>query len=110
MRTCGFNSVSVMGSHVAWRLLLTMTSGTVTELIGDLDRALAAYEAALRHNPYSTRAMNSISCILRTKEQYPKAIDYLNSILQIEQNNGETWGSLGNFTWCTAPHASLTDY
>lgn len=64
--------------------------------MGDLDRAMGAYEAALRQNPYSIPAMNSISCILRTKEQFPKAVEYLQSILNIDQNNGEIWGSLGH--------------
>ena len=65
-------------------------------MMGDLDRAMAAYEAALRMNPYSVPAMNSISCILRTKEQFPKAVEYLQSILNIDQTNGEIWGSLGH--------------
>jgi glucose repression mediator protein len=57
---------------------------------------MQAYEAALRMNPYSVSAMNSISCILRTKEQFPKAVDYLQSILNMEPSNGEIWGSLGH--------------
>jgi glucose repression mediator protein len=70
--------------------------GSLTELMGDLDRATAAYEAALRMNPYSIPAMNSISCILRTKEQFPKAVEYLQSILNMDSSNGEIWGSLGH--------------
>lgn len=69
--------------------------GSVTELIGDLDRAMSAYEAALRQNPYSIPAMNSISCILRTKEQFSKAVEYLQSILNLDGSNGDIWGSLG---------------
>jgi tetratricopeptide (TPR) repeat protein len=64
--------------------------------MGDLDRAMQAYEAALRMNPYSIPAMNSISCILRTKEQFPKAVEYLQSILNMDSSNGEIWGSLGH--------------
>lgn len=71
-------------------------TGNLTELMGDLDRATAAYESALRMNPYSVPAMNSISCILRTKEQFPKAVEYLQSILNIDSSNGEIWGSLGH--------------
>ena len=40
--------------------------------------------------------MNAISCILRTKEQFPKAIEYLQNILKLDPTNGETWGSLGH--------------
>ncbi|CUS09562.1 unnamed protein product [Tuber aestivum] len=70
--------------------------GVVTELMGDLDRAMGAYENALRQNPYSIPAMNSISCILRTKEQFAKAVEYLQSILNLDATNGDIWGSLGH--------------
>lgn len=63
--------------------------------MGDLDGALSAYEHALRHNYQSISAMNAISCILRTKENFPKAVDYLQGILKLDANNGEVWGSLG---------------
>lgn len=55
-----------------------------------------AYEQALRHNQWSIPAMNAISCILRTKELFPKAIEYLQNILKLEPTSGETWGSLGH--------------
>jgi tetratricopeptide (TPR) repeat protein len=70
--------------------------GSLTELMGDLDGAMNAYEQALRHNQWSIPAMNAISCILRTKEQFPKAIEYLQNILKLDPTSGETWGSLGN--------------
>ncbi|KAJ5081918.1 transcriptional corepressor Cyc8 [Penicillium alfredii] len=70
--------------------------GSLTELMGDLEGAMNAYEQALRHNQWSIPAMNAISCILRTKEQFPKAIEYLQNILKLDANNGETWGSLGH--------------
>ena len=54
-----------------------------------------AYEQAIRHNNYSVQALNAISCILRTKENFPRAIEYLQAILKIDGNNGEVWGSLG---------------
>lgn len=69
--------------------------GSLTELMGDLDGAMNAYEQALRHNSWSIPAMSAISCILRTKEQFPKAVEYLQNILKLDPNNGETWGSLG---------------
>lgn len=64
--------------------------------MGDLDGAMNAYEQALRHNQWSIPAMNAISCILRTKEQFPKAIEYLQNILKLDPTSGETWGSLGH--------------
>ncbi|KAL8739382.1 MAG: hypothetical protein Q9190_007821 [Brigantiaea leucoxantha] len=70
--------------------------GSASELMGDLDGALAAYEQALRHNYQSITAMNAISCILRTKENFPRAVEFLQSILKLDPNNGEVWGSLGH--------------
>lgn len=63
--------------------------------MGDLDGAMHAYEQALRHNQWSIPAMTAISQILRTREQFPKAIEYLQNILKLDPQNGETWGSLG---------------
>ncbi|BDD59259.1 hypothetical protein MPDQ_000209 [Monascus purpureus] len=70
--------------------------GSLTELMGDLDGAMNAYEQALRHNQWSIPAMNAISCILRTKEQFPKAVEYLQNIVKLDPTSGETWGSLGH--------------
>ena len=64
-------------------------------MIGDLEGAVHAYEQALRHNPYSVPAMNQISAIFRTRENFPKAVEYLQAILKLEPNNGEVMGSLG---------------
>ena len=69
--------------------------GSTTELMGDMDGALHAYEQALRHNYQSISAMQAISCILRTKENFPKAVEFLQGILKLDGNNGEVWGSLG---------------
>ncbi|BFZ58184.1 glucose repression mediator protein [Savitreella phatthalungensis] len=70
--------------------------GKVAEMMNDLDRAMAAYESALRQNPYSIPAMSQIAAILRAREQFPRAVEYFQSILNLDQNNGETWGSLGH--------------
>ena len=75
--------------------MLMVALGNLTEVMGDLDAAVHAYEQALRHNQYSIQAMNAISCILRTKENFPRAVDYLKAILKLDGNNGEVWGSLG---------------
>ncbi|CAF9920979.1 MAG: hypothetical protein GOMPHAMPRED_002193 [Gomphillus americanus] len=70
--------------------------GQLAELIGNHDEAINCYEHALRHNQYSVPAMSSISAILRTREQFAKAVEYLQAILKIDGNNGEVWGSLGH--------------
>ena len=75
--------------------------------MGDLDGALHAYEQAMRHNPQSISAMNAISCILRTKENFPRAVEYLQGILRLDGNNGEVWGSLGEWQGETAHEQCL---
>lgn len=69
--------------------------GNFFEMIGQLDEAIGAYEHALRASPRSIPAMNAISSILRTQENFPKAVEYLNQILSLDQANGDCWGSLG---------------
>ena len=65
-----------------------------------LDEATESYEHALRINPNSVPAMVAISCILRSKDQFPQAVDYLQQILRIDAANGETWSSLGKRNHC----------
>lgn len=61
-----------------------------------MNDALYSYEQALRHNPNSIRALNAISLVLRTKEDFPKATEYLHQVLKLDPNNGEAWGCLGH--------------
>ena len=73
--------------------------GSLAELLGNLDEAMIAYEHALRSNPRSIPAMNAISSILRAQEQFAKAVEYLQNILKLDQNNGDVWGSLGRWSF-----------
>jgi general transcriptional corepressor CYC8 len=70
--------------------------GGLSENLGDLDGATQAYERAMHHNAWSIQAMLAISCILRSKDQFTAAVEYLRSILKIESTNGEVWSSLGH--------------
>lgn len=70
--------------------------GSLSELMGDLDGAMGSYEHALRHNQWSIPAMSAIAQILRTREQFPKAIEYLQTILKLDPQNGEAWSNLGH--------------
>ncbi|SZF02562.1 unnamed protein product [Blumeria hordei] len=70
--------------------------GSLAELLNNLDEAMGAYEHALRANPRSIPAMSAISSILRTQEQFYKAVEYLQNILKLDANNGDVWGSLGH--------------
>jgi tetratricopeptide (TPR) repeat protein len=65
--------------------------------MGNLDDAMNAYERALRANPSSIPAMNAMSLVLRTREDFPKAAEFLNAILKLDERNGEAWGSLGAY-------------
>lgn len=73
-----------------------MQLGSVAEHMGNMDEAMFSYERALQANSQSIPAMNAISLILRSREDFPKAIEYLQTILKLDQNNGEVWGSLGH--------------
>ena len=66
--------------------------------MGDLDGALHSYEQVMRHNSWSVPAMVAIAGILRAKDRFAPAIEYLNQILKIEPNNGEVWGMLGEWS------------
>ncbi|KAJ3563468.1 hypothetical protein NP233_g8923 [Leucocoprinus birnbaumii] len=64
--------------------------------MGDLEHALSAYENALRHNPMSLSGLTQVAGIARIKENYPKAIDYFQRVLTLQEDNGEVWSALGH--------------
>ncbi|KAF7972576.1 hypothetical protein HWV62_17708 [Athelia sp. TMB] len=70
--------------------------GRVAEQMGDLEHALSAYENALRHNPMSMPGLTQVAGIARIKENYPKAVEYFQRVLSIEEENGEIWSALGH--------------
>lgn len=63
--------------------------------MGNSTEALQSYEHSLRHNPQSIRALTAISMVLRAREEFPKAAEYLHQVIKIDPNNGDAWGSLG---------------
>lgn len=70
--------------------------GHLSEVMGELEGATAAYERAMGFNQWSVPAMLAISCILRSKDQFTAAVEYLRQILKVEPTNGEVWSSLGH--------------
>lgn len=70
--------------------------GQLSEQMGELDGATQAYERAMNFNQWSVPAMLAISCILRSKDQFTAAVEYLRQIIKIEPGNGEVWSSLGH--------------
>eukprot|EP01117_Protostelium_nocturnum_P016220 TRINITY_DN636_c0_g1_i3.p1 TRINITY_DN636_c0_g1~~TRINITY_DN636_c0_g1_i3.p1 ORF type:complete len:611 (-),score=257.02 TRINITY_DN636_c0_g1_i3:590-2422(-) len=73
-----------------------MRMGNLAESMHDPDKAIFSYENVLRHNPYNVKALTQIASICRLREQYPKAVDYFQRILNYESTNGEIWGALGH--------------
>ena len=65
--------------------------------MGIAEEAITAYEQALRINPNAVTAMNAISVVLRAREEFPKAAEFLQAALKLDPNNGEAWGSLGKW-------------
>lgn len=70
--------------------------GHLSEIMNDSDGAMSAYENAMRFNRRSVPAMLAISCILRSKDQFTGAVEYLKQIIQVEPTEGEVWSSLGH--------------
>ncbi len=76
--------------------MIHFPTGAVSEQLSDTDKALNAYENALRHNPMSVSALTQVASIARAKDEFAKAIEYYQRTLNISQENGEVWGSLGH--------------
>ncbi|KAJ2047432.1 glucose repression mediator protein [Coemansia sp. S16] len=73
-----------------------MQIGSLAELMAEHERALIAYDNALRYNPYSQHALTQIANIYRGREDFEKAVEYFQRIVNIDSTNGETWGAIGN--------------
>ncbi|KAJ1850361.1 glucose repression mediator protein, partial [Coemansia sp. RSA 2703] len=73
-----------------------MQIGSLSEMMSEPERALAAYDSALRHNPYSQPALTQIANIYRAREEFEKAVDFFQRIVNIDTTNGEIWGAIGN--------------
>jgi len=87
---------------------LTYAAGAVAEQVQDQDKALRAFETALKHNPNSVLALNAVASIARSRDDFDKAIEYFQRILNIKQDNGEVWGSMGERFALPMPCVVLT--
>jgi tetratricopeptide (TPR) repeat protein len=107
-----FNSCVIINACVGSLIMSSPLSspGAVSEQLSDTGRALVAYENALKHNPMSVSALTQVAGIARSKEEFGKAIDYYQRTLNISQENGEVWGSLGEHKKkaCHCRHHELT--
>jgi cytochrome c-type biogenesis protein CcmH/NrfG len=46
--------------------------GQLSEMMKEPERAIAAYESALRHNPYSKETLTLVAAVCRACEKYAK--------------------------------------
>lgn len=94
---------------VTRRMSTDEAAGNLAERMGNLEEAMTCYERALTANPNSINALNALSVVLRTQENFPKAAEYLHAIIKLDGNNGEAWGSLGTPTHTVNFGATKTD-
>lgn len=64
--------------------------------MNDQERALQAYEAALRHNPNSEQTLMILAEMYKELEKYQRAAEFFSRILKHNEVNGEIWGALGH--------------
>lgn len=70
--------------------------GLLAELLGDLEKALASYDSALRHSPNNPEALTKLANIYRSKDVFFKAAELYEQALNFNPENGDTWGLLGH--------------
>ncbi|BEI91526.1 uncharacterized protein CcaverHIS019_0403460 [Cutaneotrichosporon cavernicola] len=73
-----------------------MLIGAVSEQISNQDDAASAFDRALKHNPNSVLALNAAATLARSRDKFDEAVDLFQRILNIKQDNGEVWGSMGH--------------
>ncbi|MCH8147012.1 MAG: tetratricopeptide repeat protein [Planctomycetes bacterium] len=64
--------------------------------LGDLERALTAYEIALDQQPTLRKALHGSAKVYRQKKDYGSAARRLRSILRYNPKDAETWMNLGD--------------
>lgn len=64
--------------------------------LGDLDRALGAYDIALKQQPNSRDALRGAARVFQQKSDYPAAAERLRTILRYNPTDAEVWLQLGD--------------
>ncbi|MGB2985793.1 MAG: tetratricopeptide repeat protein [Phycisphaerae bacterium] len=64
--------------------------------VGDWDRALNAYELALRQQPTMRAALRGAAIVYRQRNDHAMAARYLRAILRYNPNDAEVWMNLGD--------------
>lgn len=65
--------------------------GSAAESMEDYERAIAAYESALRHHPYSVPAMSAIAGVHRTLDRFEKVSDPSFSFASLTYHPRRLW-------------------
>lgn len=66
--------------------------------MGEWDRAVLAYESALRHNPSSTKTLHALGKLLLSRDQFSAAVEVFNRLLALNQRGAqceEVYADLG---------------
>ena len=64
--------------------------------MGDSDRALSAYEIALKQQPTMREALLGVAAIYRERKDYESSAGRLRTVLRYNPNDAETWMNLGD--------------
>ncbi len=64
--------------------------------LGDLDRALGAYDLALKQRPNSRDALRGAARVFQQKSDYSAASDRLRTVLRYHPTDAEVWLQLGD--------------
>eukprot|EP00178_Gracilaria_changii_P014462 TRINITY_DN40766_c0_g1_i1.p1 TRINITY_DN40766_c0_g1~~TRINITY_DN40766_c0_g1_i1.p1 ORF type:complete len:1457 (+),score=191.80 TRINITY_DN40766_c0_g1_i1:373-4371(+) len=70
--------------------------GVLHDDMGDFDAALTAFEKALMHNPNNASASSKAGLILLKKENFPRAIDYLDVSVRRDSSDAAAWAGLAH--------------
>lgn len=70
--------------------------GSLAESLGDLEKAILLYDAALRHSPNNPEALTRLANIYRSRDHFMKAAELYKQALNFNPENGDTWGLLGH--------------
>ena len=73
-----------------------LSIASLAETIGDTDRAALAYDAVLKYNPNSTKALTSLAHLYKSRDIFQKAAELFERALQINPELSDVWATLGH--------------
>ena len=69
--------------------------GSLAESLGDVEKALASYDSALRHSPNNPEILTKLANMYRSKDVFFKAAELYEQALNFHPENGEDMGIIG---------------